>query len=79
MERYKLTGQRPRRGMLTRYPRTPEGIAAQVLRWREEGCSSIWFNTWDGTCYISGIVPDVLMPLFEYGEDEADDELLAFD
>jgi hypothetical protein len=48
MEQYQLTGQHPTRGMLTRFPRTPEALAEQVLSFREEECSPISFYSWDG-------------------------------
>ncbi len=70
MERYKLTGQHPARRTLTRFPRTPEAIAEQVLRWREEQCSPICFYTWIGSYYEPGIAPDALILLFEHDEDE---------
>ena len=76
MEHYKLTAQHPARGMLTRYPRTPEALAEQVLRWREEECSPICFYSWEGTRYISGIALVCLALLFAHDEGATGDEPL---
>jgi hypothetical protein len=74
MEQYKLTGQHPTRGMLTRFPRTPEALAEQVLRWREDQCNPICFYTWKSSCYEPGIAPDSLRLLFEHDEGATGDE-----
>ncbi len=77
MEQYKITGQHPTRGMQTRFPRTPEALAEQVLRWREDQCSPICFSRWDGTRYEPGVAPSDLMLLFAHDEGATGDEPCA--
>jgi hypothetical protein len=76
MEKYKLTAQHPTCGMQTRFPRTPEALASQVLRWREDLCSLICFYRWDGSGYVPGVAPSDLMPLFDHDEGATGDEPL---
>ncbi len=76
MEQYNLTAQHPTRGMLIRYPRTPEALAHQVVRWRDEQCTPICFYTWNGANYEPGIADQGMMRLFDHDEGATGDEPL---
>jgi len=77
MEQYNLTAQHPTRGMLTRYSRSREALAHQVLHWRDQQCSPICFYRWDGTRYEPGVAPSDLMLLFAHDEGATGDEPCA--